>query len=50
MAVTGSYHSIEVAKAPLWFYFVALISLLWNIMGLLAFVIQMTMTDRKSVV
>lgn len=32
------------AKAPLWFYFVATLSLLWNIMGLMAFVIQMTMT------
>ncbi|MCU8011677.1 MAG: hypothetical protein WC024_13835 [Shewanella sp.] len=31
-------------KAPLWFYFVATLSLLWNIMGLMAFVMQMTMT------
>lgn len=46
MAATGSDHAIGVAKAPLWFYFVAFISLLWNIMGLLAFVIQMTMTPE----
>ncbi|MFV0595181.1 hypothetical protein [Shewanella sp.] len=46
MAATGSYHSALVAKVPLWFYFVALVSLLWNIMGLLAFIIQMTMTPE----
>ncbi|MEL4280499.1 MULTISPECIES: hypothetical protein [Shewanella] len=46
MAATGSYHAIGVAKAPLWFYFVSFVSLLWNIMGLLAFVIQMTMTPE----
>ena len=46
MAATDSDHAIGVAKAPLWFYFVAFISLLWNIMGLLAFVIQMTMTPE----
>ncbi|MDL3984320.1 hypothetical protein [Shewanella xiamenensis] len=44
MVVSTPQHSIGVTKAPLWFYVIAVVSLLWNIMGLLAFVIQMTMT------
>jgi hypothetical protein len=37
---------MEGVKAPMWFYFVATFSLLWNIMGFLAFVIQMTITPE----
>ena len=44
MAANGINHTTGAVKAPLWFYFVAVVSLIWNIMGLLAFVIQMSMT------
>lgn len=45
MVATASY-PMEGVKAPMWFYFVATFSLLWNIMGFLAFVIQMTITPE----
>lgn len=45
MIATASY-PMEGVKAPMWFYFVATFSLLWNIMGFLAFVIQMTITPE----
>ncbi|MCH1929217.1 hypothetical protein L9G16_03415 [Shewanella sp. A25] len=32
--------------APLWFKLVALLSLVWNIMGVMAFVMQITMTPE----
>ncbi|WP_198780865.1 MULTISPECIES: hypothetical protein [Shewanella] len=45
MIATAAY-PIEGVKAPMWFYFVATFSLLWNIMGFLSFVIEMTITPE----
>lgn len=45
MDITSNALKTSKPNAPLWFYFVATLSLLWNLMGLLAFVIQMTMTS-----
>lgn len=42
-AKTKTAHS-EKLHVPLWFYLLALIGLLWNIMGLMAFMVQVTIT------
>lgn len=34
------------AKPPVWFWIVAIVALLWNLLGLLAFVAQLTMTPE----
>lgn len=34
------------SKAPIWFWIVGVIALLWNLMGLMAYVMQMTMSEE----
>jgi len=34
------------SKTPIWFWILGVIALLWNLMGLMAFVMQMTMTEE----
>ena len=35
------------SRVPVWFWIVGVISLLWNLMGLMAFAAQMTMTEES---
>ena len=34
------------ANTPIWFWVAGVIALLWNLIGLMAFVVQMTMTEE----
>lgn len=44
--IATAVYPIQGVKAPMWFYFVATFSLLWNIMGFLSFVMEMTITPE----
>ena len=41
-----SNHSSQSGKAPIWFIIVAVLALIWNLLGLLAFIGQLMMTEE----
>jgi hypothetical protein len=46
---TATPAATQIAKVPIWFRALSGIALLWNLMGILAFVVQVTMTDDMLV-
>ncbi len=38
--------SVQTSKLPVWFWVIAAAALLWNLMGVVAYIMQMTMSDE----